>query len=205
MSSEQSQQHQNALDKARQFQQEVVAIAQQQPKDAFYLTLFRLAADQIEKDVDSFCDRAAMAFEEIEAYGHEPTLDDDWLDELTGENDTFYFSTDSLTSELPPLPGKKRGRKPKSPTEQEVVMAVQNAVQQAEDALAVSHMEDPGDWVMRIQNALQGNHGQASFAHLLALTRLSPGALFLGLLLGHEKWRMKQHEFYGEVMVGLRK
>lgn len=131
MSSERSPEpkHQNAHDRAKQFQQQIVAIAQGKPKDVFYHELFRLAADRIEHDVEMFCDRAAILFEEIEAYGHEPTLDDDWLDELTGEKDNFYFSTDSLLTELPPLPGLKRGRKPQPPAEKEVVQAVLNAVE----------------------------------------------------------------------------
>ena len=205
MSSEQSH-HQDALDRARQFQLNMQAIAQKQPKDAFYLTLFRLAADHIERDVNEFCDRAADVFEQLEAHGQEPTIDEGWLDELTGENDSFYFSTDSLVSQPPLLPGKKRGRKPKplkELNEAEVVKAVQAAIEEAEahDVLAISHQENSSDWIARIQSALLDSGGKATFESLLEGTRLSPGALFLGLLLGHERWNIRQTEFYGQVLV----
>ena len=49
-----------------------------------------------------------MSLTAIEAHGQEPELDDDWLDELTGEKDSFYFSTDSIVQALPPLPRRKR-------------------------------------------------------------------------------------------------
>ena len=183
-------QQQLAHQKAVSFRDLLVAWAENHTHDktVFYPELFRLAAERIEKDVDAFCDRASAVFDEIDAFGQEPTLDEDWLDELTGKKDCFYFSTDALLSELPPLTGKKRGRKPQPPDEKTVVEAVQEAVQEAEDALSVAHMEDPKDWISRIQKALQENHGSADFHQLLIGTRLSPGALFLGLLLGHEYW-----------------
>lgn len=195
------QKHQAAIQKAIDFRQHVTAIAHAKGTDAFFPELFRIAADLIEQDANDFCDRAEVVFEEIEAYGQEPQLDTDWLDELTGEKDNFYFSTDSLVSELPPLPGRKRGRKPQPPKEREVVQAVQMAVQEAEDALAISHMENPSDWIDRIQRALAGSGGAASFGALRNATGLSPGALFLGLLLGQEHWTMTQTEFYGQVEV----
>ncbi|MGB3292595.1 MAG: hypothetical protein WBB01_06405 [Phormidesmis sp.] len=201
------QQHQAAIQKAIEFQQEAVAIAQAkgkgqgQEQSNFFPEVFRIAAQLIEKDAQDFCDRAELVFEEIEAHGQEPDLDRDWLDELTGEKDNFYFSTDSLLTELPPLPGRKRGRKPKPPDEKTVIEAVQMAVQEAEDVLAITHMENPSDWIARIHMALEGRGGAASFAELRKATKLSPGALFLGLLLGQEHWDMSQSEFYGKVEV----
>ena len=198
-------QQQLAHQKAVGFRDLLVAWAENHTHDktAFYPELFRLAAERIEKDVDAFCDRASAIFDEIDAFGQEPTLDDDWLDELTGQKDCFYFSTDALLSELPPLPGKKRGRKPQPPSEIEVVQAVQRAVEKAEDALAVAHHENPNDWIHRIHKALENNQGTATFAQLQNDTGLSPGALFLGLLLGHENWQMRQTQFYGPVIVVL--
>lgn len=195
------QQHQAALQKAIDFRQQVTAIAHAKGKDAFFSELFRIAADLIEKDANAFCDRAAEVFEEIEAFGQEPQLDDDWLYEITGENDNFYFSTDSLVTELPPLPGRKRGRQPTPPQEKAVVDAVQQAVQQAEDALSVAHLENPSDWIDRIHKAISLSGGRASFGALRSATGLSPGALFLGLLLGQEQWSLHQAQFYGQVVV----
>ena len=217
-----SQQHQVALDKAHQFQLDMQAIAQRieegqqqetqgkaEGQKTFFLTLFRVAAEHIERDVQEFCDRAADVFEEIEAHGQEPTIDEGWLSELTGENDNFYFSTDSLISQPPPIPGRKRGRKPKplkELNEAEVVKAVQAAIEEAEahDVPAISHQENSSDWIARIATALKQNQGAASFERLQHTTGLSPGALFLGLLLGHERWGMSQSEFYGQVLVQLR-
>ena len=171
---------------------------------AFFSEVFRLAGEGIETDVDGFCDRAELAFEEIEAHGQEPELDDDWLGELTGENDSFYFSTDSIVSEAEKLPGRKRGRKPKEPDEQQVVQAVEEAIASVEDALKVAHHENPQDWIQRISMALEHNHGTMGFWKLKKVTRLSTGALFLGLLLGQEEWVLGQQEFYGEVVVTLK-
>ena len=171
---------------------------------AFFSEVFRLAGEGIEADVDGFCDRAELAFEEIEAHGQEPQLDDDWLGELTGENDSFYFSTDSIVSEAEKLPGRKRGRKPKEPDEQQVVQAVEEAIASVEDALKVAHHENPHDWIKRISMALEMNHGMMGFWKLQKVTQLSTGALFLGLLLGQDNWTLRQQEFYGDVMVKLR-
>ena len=171
---------------------------------AFFSEVFRLAGEGIETDVDGFCDRAQDVFEEIEAHGQEPQLDDDWLGELTGENDSFYFSTDSIVSELEKLPSRKRGRKQKLPDEAQVVQTVEEAIATVEDALKVAHHENPHDWIKRISMALEHNHGTMGFWKLKEVTRLSTGALFLGLLLGQENWTLRQQEFYGEVVVKLR-
>jgi len=170
---------------------------------AFFSEVFRLAGEGIEADVDGFCDRAEMAFEEIEAHGQEPQLDDDWLGELTGENDNFYFSTDSIVSDAEKLPGRKRGRKQKLPDEQQVVQAVEEAVQNLEDALRVSHHENPNPWIQRISVSLEHSHGTMGFWKLRKVTHLSTGALFLGLLLGQENWELVQQEFYGDLVVKL--
>ena len=171
---------------------------------AFFPEVFRIAGEGIETDVDGFCDRAELAFEEIEAFGQEPQLDDDWLGEITGENDSFYFSTDSIVSEAEKLPGRKRGRKPKESDEAQVVKAVEEAITSVEEALRVSHHENPHDWIQRISMALEHSNGKMGFCKLREVTRLSTGALFLGLLLGQENWTLQQQKFYGEVMVKLR-
>ena len=199
--------HQNARDRAQLFQQHMLATAHQKSRGQeqvnFFPELFRLAAEAIETDVNEFCDRAETIFEEIEAFGQEPDLDTAWLYEITGEKDSFFFSTDSLVSELPPLPGKTRGRKPKPPDESTVIQAVQKAVQEAEaqDVLAIAHLENPADWILRISNALEENGGSSDFAQLKQVTHLSPGALFLGLLLGQERWLLSQNQFYGTLTV----
>jgi hypothetical protein len=48
------------------------------------------------------------------------------------------------------------------------------------------------------------HRGKATFSQLLSLTQLSPGTLFLGLLLGQDNWSMSQTAFYGEVWAVLK-
>ena len=200
-------QSQLVSDRATKHHQQILATAREKARGServnFFPELFRLAAEAIETDVIEFCDRAETIFEEIEAFGQEPDLDTAWLHEITGEKDNFYFSTDSLVSDLPPLPGMTRGRKPKPPTEDEVIQAVKDAVEMAEaqDVLATAHVENPSVWIEKIAQALALKGGTASFGELRSATALSPGALFLGLLLGQEHWDMHQTEFYGKLEV----
>ena len=133
----------------------------------------------------------------IEAYGSEPELDDDWLDELTGEKDSFYFSTDSIEKALPPLPRRVRAKQPEAGLDEgQMAAVVEEAVQSFEQAIAVSHGEKPKEWIERIKNALADNGGEAEFWGLQRCTGLSPGALFLGLLLGQENWTPTQIDFH---------
>lgn len=197
-----------ALERATAFRQKVVAISRERAKEkggkAFFPEVFRIAGELIEQDTEGFCDRADMVFEEIEAHGQEPQLDDEWLGELTGDNDCFYFSTDSLVQVRESLPGRKRGRKPKAPDEKEMVMAVKEAVLSFEEALAVSHVEQPQRWISTIKTALDKEGGTADFDSLKRITQLSSGALFLGLLLGQENWELRQDCFYGRLSVAVR-
>ena len=204
-------QKKRVMGRAVAFRQRVVAIARGKAEEkggkggnAFFPEVFRIASELIEQDTDGFCDRAQEAFEEIEAHGQEPQLDEDWVDEITGENNNFYFSTDSLEKQREKLPGRKRGRKPKAADEEAVVKAVQEAVQSFEDALAVSHVEQPQRWITKIKTALEEEGGTADFDTLRKLTQLSTGALFLGLLLGQENWTLGQDCFYGRVTVTVR-
>lgn len=171
---------------------------------AFFPEVFRIASELIETDVEGFCDRATEAFEEIEAFGQEPQLDDDWLGELTGDKDSFYFSTDSIVKEAEPLPGRKRGRKQTLPDEVKLVKVVEEAVQNLEQALKVAHHENPQNWISKIRKALEKHQGTMGFWKLKEVTGLSTGALFLGLLLGQEEWTLGQREFYQDVVVKLR-
>ena len=105
-----------AQKRATEFQQRLVRrargrVPQGAEEGAFFAALFRLAAEVIEEDVDGFCDRAEAAFEDIEAYGQEPELDGDWLGEVVGDRDNFYFSTDNLVSDLASTPRRKNGRR----------------------------------------------------------------------------------------------
>jgi len=199
------------------FRRRVVAIAHKKANreggTAFFPEVFRIASELIEHDTDGFCDRAAEVFEEIEAHGQEPQLDDDWLGEITGENDNFYFSTDSLVSEPEALPGRKRGRKALTDKDVErITREIENAIidddegLSFEQAIAVSHSENVEDWINAIKMALENSgNGEMEFWALHQRTRLRPTELFLGLLLGQQNWDIRQTEFYGQVNVCLRR
>ena len=160
--------------------------------------MFAICAELITRKTDKFCENAEDEFDSIEAHGQEPELDDDWLDELTGEKDNFYFSTDSIEQGLPPLPRRKRCKQPDGELD-EVQMAavVEEAVQSFEQAMAVSHVEKPQEWIEMIKRSLAENGGEANFWVLQSCTGLSPGALFLGLLLGQQNWITTQIDFEG--------
>lgn len=192
--------------RAEQFHKQIV----KQGKAKGFSEIFRLAALRIEADVDSFYELAEELFEEIEAYGKEPKLDEDWLYEVTGERDTFYFSTENLLTE--PLPiDRGRGQQHKESTAEEkaeVVEEVEQAVQSFEEAIGVSHSEDVERWIEKIAIALRKKNNRKQermeFWQLQQETQLSASALFLGLLLGHTHWSIHQEEgFYSKVFVSL--
>jgi len=168
--------------------------------------MFAICAELIQRRTDKFCVKADDEFDSIEAHGQEPELDDDWLaEEITGEKDNFYFSTDSIVKGLPPLPRRTRDRTLKGDLdEQMMAQVVEEAVQSFEQALAVSHVEQPHQWIENIKRALENNSGILEFWELNSKTGLSQGALWLGLLLGHENWTLRQHCFYGTVVVSLK-
>ena len=219
------QQKMMAQERAISWRQKVVAIALQnsqrmgqvnggtskEGQRAFFPEVFRIASELIEQDTGEFCDRAGEIFEEIEAHGQEPGLDDDWIDEITGENDNFYFSTDSLVRERETLPGLKRGRKSLTDDEVErITREVTNAIiddrnetgLSFEQALAVAHAENVDDWINAIKTVLEDSgNGEMDFWGLHKLTHLRPAELFLGLLLGQQHWELAQKEFYGQVNV----
>ena len=64
-------QKQRAQEKAYRFS----ARAEEHSRRKGFAEAFRIAALQIEADVDNFCDRAQEVFEEIEAFGQEPQLE----------------------------------------------------------------------------------------------------------------------------------
>lgn len=174
---------------------------------AFFAVLFQMAAECIEEDVEEFCDRADEIFEEIEAHGQEPQLSEDWLKEVTGEKDNFYFSTDNLVSDLVSPPRKKRRKKQLSEEEIERIKnEIENAIiddtpQNYEQAIAVAHGEDPQQWIESIQKALETAEGKATFWALHENTGLSAGELLLGLLLGQKHWAFRQDKFYGTATI----
>ena len=208
------QQLEKVQEKAALVHQRLVQVAKRKvPQEgtnqgAFFAVLFQLAAQCIEDDVEGFCDLAETMFEEIEAHGQEPQLSEDWLAEITGEKDNFYFSTENLVSDLVSPPKRKRRKKQLSEDEKERLrQEIENAIiddaphQSFEQALATAHGEDPQMWIETIQKALETTQGKATFLALRKHTRLSDGELLLGLLLGQDNWIFRQDRFYGQLSI----
>jgi len=206
------------IEKAAEKQKKLIAQARQRVPEGvqegqglFFLMLFQLAGESIENDVDSFCDRAETAFEEIEAFGQEPTIDEDWLGEVTGDRDTFNFSTENLVSDLVTLPRRKRRQREVSQEERERLREeVEAAIlddepQDYQQALATAHAENVTEWIEAIKTALRKSEdGILEFWRLRGSTGLLPAELFLGLLLGQQHWEIGQKHFYGKVTVRMR-
>ena len=194
-----------AQQKAVCFRQQV----EQESQGKGFAEVFRLAALKIEADVEGFCDRAQEVFDEIEAFGQEPQIDEDWLQEVTDKTDNFYFSTESLTQETPKLPSRRGRKKKEQADEQVVAAAVEEAVQSLEEALNVSHSEDVQSWIQKVVISLRSikeQHNGINFWQLQKITKLQPTALWLALLLGSQHWTIEQaeDEFYRDVTVKTR-
>ena len=212
------QQLQALKDRAALFQKRLVQVAKRKvPQEgtnqgAFFAVLFQLAAAGIEDDVEGFCDLAEQIFEEIEAHGQEPLLSEDWLSEVTGEKDNFYFSTENLVSDLISPQRKKRHKKVLTEQErerlrQEVEAAViDNEPLDVEQALTVAHGENVEGWIMTIEKAfIESQDSILEFWDLRKKTGLQAAELFLGLLLGQEHWILGQDTFYDKVLVERKK
>ena len=137
------------------------------------------AAASILRDANRFHDKAQAALDDLEVFGREPEITDDWLDDLIEPDPTYYFDPTSLITPEPVEPRQV------SPRERANVIAqVEAAIEEATvNPLSVAHAESPSDWQGRIEKAMAGQSGPISFGDLAKLTRLSGGALMLGLLL----------------------
>ena len=212
------QQLQALKEKAAEFQKRLVQVAKKKVPDgtnqgAFFATLFQMAAECIEDDVEGFCDLAETIFEEIEAHGQEPQLSEDWLAEITGEKDNFYFSTDNLVSDLVTKPRRKRRKKQLSDDEiEQIKHDIEAAIidddspRDLHQALAVAHGENVEEWIRTINQALEKSDSRSlDFWMLQKMTGLESAELLLGLLLGQEHWMIEQRDFYDEVLIKRKK
>ena len=156
--------------------------------------------DQWITDVESFCLEANETLDDLEAYGKEPVLDDDWLDGLSESDTPFYFSTDSLEYQQEQEPEEWHRqlrlnlRQQPQPVE-EVVFSTPEAIA---DVLELAHQEDIDVWQSAIAEVMT-KHQYLSFTQLRQLSGLQPVELLVGLLLGH--WKLRQQSFSGEIEV----
>ena len=152
------------------------------------------AAIALLKEAEDFCERAHEELDDLEAWGKEPTISEDWLASFVPEED-YFFSAELPQSFVEDLPRKERVRS----TAEEKVM---DASVDVSALLALAHPEDPQAWQMAIEQAI-GTHKEIAFERLLADTQLSRAELLIGLLLGASqgRWKLCQRAFYGELLV----
>ena len=145
-------------------------------------------------EVDAFCAAAHERLDELEASGKEPVLDDESLDELVSAELPFYFSTDSLESEIEAVEPQEKHRQLKLSLQVEPVAEMATSLDAIADVLDLAHAEDVDLWQRAISDAIP-NTVPIGFTELLAVSKIEPVELLIGLLLG--PWRLEQVEFYG--------
>ena len=146
-------------------------------------------------EVDAFCAVAHERLDELEASGKEPVLDDESLEDLVSSELPFYFSTDSLESEVEP---QTRHRQLRLSLQVEPVAETAAPMDAIADVLDLAHAEDIDSWQRAISSAIPKTV-PIGFKELLAVSKMQPVELLIGLLLG--PWRLEQEEFYGEIRV----
>ena len=149
-------------------------------------------------EVDAFCAVAHERLDELEASGKEPVLDDESLDELVSSELPFYFSTDSLESELEADEPQVRHRQLSLGLRVEPVEELAAPMDVISEVLGLAHAEEVDVWQRAISAAIPKTV-PIGFKELLAVSKMEPVELLIGLLLG--PWRLEQEEFYGEIRV----
>ena len=149
-------------------------------------------------EVDAFCAVAHERLDELDASGKEPVLDNESLDELVSSELPFYFSTDSLESELEANEPQERHRQLRLSLQVEPMAETATSVNAITDVLDLAHAEDVDLWQRAISAAIPKTV-PIGFTELLAVSKMEPVELLIGLLLG--PWRLEQEEFYGEIRV----
>ena len=127
-------------------------------------------------------------------------LDDESLDELVSSELPFYCSTDSLESELEIDKPQVRHRQLRLSLQVEPVEEVAAPMDVISDVLNLAHAEEVDAWQRAISSAIPKTV-PIEFKELLAISKMEPVELLIGLLLG--PWRLEQEEFYGEIRVWL--
>ena len=149
-------------------------------------------------EVDAFCAAAHERLDELEASGKEPVLDDESLEELVSSELPFYFNTDSLKSELEADEPQKRHRQLRLGLQVEPVVEMAAPMDVVSEVLNLAHVEEVDAWQRAISAAIPKTM-PIGFTELLAVSKMEPVELLIGLLLG--PWRLEQAEFYGEIRV----
>ena len=149
-------------------------------------------------EVDAFCAVAHERLDELEASGKEPVLDDGSLTELVSSELPFYFSTDSLESELEAGEPQERHRQLRLSLQVKPVEEMAAPMDAIADVLGLAHAEEVDVWQQAISAAIPKTV-PIGFKELLTVSKIQPVELLIGLLLG--PWRLEQEEFYGEIKV----
>lgn len=149
------------------------------------------------QDVETYCTEANGALDDLEAYGKEPTLDAEFLNDLASSDSVYTFSTDSIERELEPEPTIRHRQLRLNLAAQPQAQDLASA-DDISEILSLAHSEDVDLWMRAIAGAMSGR-ARVGFRELLYLSGLKPSELLIGLLLG--SWVLMQQSFYGEIEI----
>lgn len=124
------------------------------------------------------------------------TLDEDWLDGLIRKTSSLDLSRFEKPDTRFRLPGEDFWDGDDE-VEGDAVAAEEiiDSPESLEQALEIAHVESASDWQALIHSILSLEPGPIDFWALKQKTGLAPVALFLGLMLGSDKWALVQEDF----------
>jgi hypothetical protein len=160
------------------------------------------AGKKILEDAEEYCDRAHRELDKLNAWGKEPIIEEGLIAKHFERQQTSYHSLPRKILKTPPT-------LPRLPRQMDLKLKLQtspgNELAESvlpggiDDAMAMAYAEDVEAWQNEISAAMPAT-GSMKFQQLLALTKLEPVELLIGLLLG--SWSLKQQGFYGEIEIG---
>ncbi|MEO0760113.1 MAG: hypothetical protein AAFY78_24955 [Cyanobacteria bacterium J06648_16] len=167
----------------------IADLAARQPADV----VLKLGSVVMERDATAYHDRALLDLEDLENWGQEPELDDDWF-AATPAPERCEPNLEAAVTPLPRAP-----RTPNALTPQVVPKCDDLTEAEAVAAVGVAHVEEPIDVFNRRVRAAFAGRNRVGLLELAEQTGEKPNGLLIRLLLGG--WRLEQTEFYGEVEV----
>lgn len=137
------------------------------------------------------------------------TLDDDWLDGLIRKTSSLDLSRFEKPDTRFRLPGEELLGEDLMVNTVLEVEEISDSSETLEQVIAIAHAESVTDWQDAIFSVLKQESHPIDFWVLKGKTNLSASALFLGLLLGSERWYLQQavslveDNGYGSIFVSL--
>lgn len=137
------------------------------------------------------------------------TLDEDWLDGLIRKTSSLDLSRFEKPDTRFRLPGEDIWDGDDQIEDSVVAEEIIDSPENLEQALAIAHSESVSDWQAVILSVLEVESGPIDFWVLKSKTKLSSGALFLGLIFENELWHLRQNTSvvsvggYGSIWISL--